>query len=445
MSAPEEQNFLQSTTGRVGGAVLIVALLLAGWVALANTGESDSDLATEAIATSSTSTSVPETVPTTETVARKIGESEPSAQPVPSAITQWTSETPWNFSEAHRFSSASEDEEAIAEPAEVEPEETPEALAATTPVPTGPAPVNISRPSCAAGLGAPTTRTAPFTGKSAAIPAGMPAVVVKVSNNSSASRRALIGLDEADIVFEERIEASATRFFSVFHSSLPANVGPVRSGRTTDIQITQNLNRPVFAYSGSNQGVARQIKFAADNAILTPFINTDRAPFARDGRYSAPDNLFVDPASLGGCGPSGNPTAVFSYGPASSTTAETATSVSLQARSPYRFDWDGSKYVRSQSGTTHVTRSGAALAPDNVVILFVKYVPSQIDAASVDAETIGSGQAWVLRDRTITRGTWTRNKGHEAYTLKDGNGSNVNLAPGQTWVVLAPAGTASYN
>ena len=265
-----------------------------------------------------------------------------------------------------------------------------------------------------------------------------------MSNNSNASRQALIGLDQADIVFEERIEFSATRFFSIFHSSLPPVVGPVRSGRTTDIQITQNLNNPVFGYSGSNQGVARQIQFAAENGILTPFVNTDRAPFARDGRYSAPDNLFADPTSLGACGQATNPTAIFSYGPATSTTARPASAVALQAGSSYRFDWNGTNWIRSQSGSQHVTRTGAALAPKNVVVMFVPLVQSQVDANSVDAQTIGSGVAWVFRDGTITEGAWRRNLGHEPYTLTDGNGVAVTLSRGKTWVVLAPPGTASF-
>ena len=319
-----------------------------------------------------------------------------------------------------------------------------EAEPAASRVPTSvAAPVAISSPPCGAPNGA-TTRTAPFTGLRASIPASLPAVVVKVSNNSSRSRSALIGLDQADIVFEERIEGSATRFFSVFHSSLPANVGPVRSGRTTDIQLTENLNNPIFGYSGSNQGIARQINFAADNNLLRPYANTDRSPFARDPRWRAPDNLFVSPAGLGACG-TADPTAIFRYGANNSGTAQRASSVSLSARSSFRFDWNGSTWTRSQSGSQHVTRDGQALAPKNVVVLFVPYTQSQIDANSVDAVTVGSGEAWVLRDGTITTGGYTRARGHEPYTLTDGNGTAMNLAPGQTWVVLAPAGTASWN
>jgi hypothetical protein len=418
---------------RTGAAAALAAGLSVAWIVLFSAGDPQTDLATEASELSPTTSSITTSIPA-RLAARNFASPAESIAQASAPVTTAAPGHPGSGLDLASASSATDDSD-----------ESPVVTETTAAPVAGPAPVRISKPACATGLGASSTRTAPFTGLSASIPSNMPAVVVKVSNNNSSSRRALIGLDQADIVFEERIEASATRFFSVFHSSLPANVGPVRSGRTTDIQITQNLNRPVFAYSGSNQGVARQLNFAADNGLLVPYVNTDRAPFARDSRYSSPDNLFVDPVSLGACGGGGNPTAVFSYGSASSTTAQPASSVSLQARSPYRFDWNGSRWVRSQSGSTHVTRTGAQIAPANVVVLFVSYVQSQIDKSSVDAHTIGSGSAWIFRDGTVTLGSWTRNKGHEPYSLTDGNGGAVRLAAGQSWVVLAPTGTASWS
>lgn len=307
----------------------------------------------------------------------------------------------------------------------------------------GPPPISIPRPACGNSVGSPVTRTAPFTGLSASMPADLPAVVVKVSNNDSRSRAALIGLDQADIVFEQRIEASATRFFSLFHSSTPTNVGPVRSGRATDIELSQNLNRPVFGYSGSNNGVAALILRAADNGNLVPFINRDSAPFIRDSQFRAPDNLFVDSAALGSCG-GGSPAPIFSYTDWLPESAVPATSAAFNARSPFRFDWNGNTWTRSQDGTTHTTRTGATLAPDNVVVLFVNYTSSSIDASSVDARTVGTGAAWLFRDGTATIGNWRRDGGLTPYSLTDSNGVPFGLKPGQTWVVLAPAGSASW-
>ena len=76
--------------------------------------------------------------------------------------------------------------------------------------------------------------------------------------------------------------------------------------------------------------------------------------------------------------------------------------------------------------------------------MFVRYVPSAIDASSVDAISTGTGEAWLLRDGTITRGSWARANASTSYRIADGDGKLARLKPGQTWVVLAPAGSASW-
>ncbi len=48
------------------------------------------------------------------------------------------------------------------------------------------------------------------------------------------------------------MEGGLTRLAAVFQSQYPAVVGPVRSGRLTDEGIADDLNHPVFAYSGTN-------------------------------------------------------------------------------------------------------------------------------------------------------------------------------------------------
>lgn len=419
---------------RAGGLAACFAILLAAGIVFFIGGDSDDDVATEAVV----STTTTESTTTTAVLAYvdelpEPDELEPRAPSREGLFSE--------FKEIRPFIATTPTTPAV-------PTSTTTTTVAppATAAPSGPAPVNIPRPACAAGLGGLVSQTGPFTGAGESIPSGLPAVVVKVSNNSSASRRALIGLDQADVVFEERIEASATRFAAVFHSELPANVGPVRSGRTTDIAILRGLGQPVLGYSGANPGVTRQFAAARDNGWFTPVVNTDRAPFARDGRYTSPDNLFVDPASLGACGNGGTPSAIFSYGAATSTSAQAASSVSLQARSPYRFAWDAGSgtWLRSQDGTAHVTREGRRLAPENVVVLFVPYIQSQIDASSVDAQTTGSGSAWILRDGTITIGSWSRANASAGYRLTDANGTVTRLHTGQTWVVLAPAGSASW-
>ncbi len=87
--------------------------------------------------------------------------------------------------------------------------------------------------------------------------AARPAMVVKIDNNKRA--RPQSGLNEADIVFEEIVEAQ-TRFAAVFHSQGSDPVGPIRSGRTQDIDLLGSLNQPLFVWSGGNPSVTKAIE-----------------------------------------------------------------------------------------------------------------------------------------------------------------------------------------
>ena len=61
-------------------------------------------------------------------------------------------------------------------------------------------------------------------------------------------------LADADLVFEENVEG-ITRFVAVYQTNMPDRIGPVRSARTSDIDILASLNRPILAWSGGNPGV----------------------------------------------------------------------------------------------------------------------------------------------------------------------------------------------
>jgi hypothetical protein len=113
-------------------------------------------------------------------------------------------------------------------------------------------------------VAAPSGPPSPFTGLPPANPATLtrPALVVKINNHPLA--RPQIGINQADIVFEEEVEG-ITRFAAVFQSQDSTPVGPVRSARTSDVDIVAQLSHPLFAWSGGNAGVQKAIS----NADLT--------------------------------------------------------------------------------------------------------------------------------------------------------------------------------
>ncbi len=61
-----------------------------------------------------------------------------------------------------------------------------------------------------------------------------PAMVVKIDNHPSA--RPQMGINQADIIFEENVE-KLTRLAAVFQSEGSDPVGPIRSGRFQDINL----------------------------------------------------------------------------------------------------------------------------------------------------------------------------------------------------------------
>lgn len=273
------------------------------------------------------------------------------------------------------------------------------------------------------------------------------AVVVKISNNNSNARRALRGLDLADIVYEERIEQQATRFAAVFHSELPEEVGSVRSGRTSDVDIVSNLNQPVFAYSGANDGVSAQLRQAENEGLLNrASADLGDSEFSRISSFSAPDNLVADVSALVDQAEGGTPPApIFDYSNTVIDLGQPSAGVRVDAREDAVFVWSSTDggYLRFHDSTgRHMTRDDAQLAPVNVVVLTTTYLPSQIDRSSVDAVIVGEGDAVVYSGGFRVEGTWTREFERDPYTLQTPDGQTIGLAPGQTWVSLTPAGTS---
>lgn len=96
-----------------------------------------------------------------------------------------------------------------------------------------------------------------------------PVLAVKIDNTSSARPR--VGLDSADIVYVEPVEAGLTRLMAIYASAKPAEVGPIRSARESDVAVLANYGRVAFAYSGASTITAatlaggRQVNVSMDS------------------------------------------------------------------------------------------------------------------------------------------------------------------------------------
>jgi hypothetical protein len=237
----------------------------------------------------------------------------------------------------------------------------------------------------------------------------------------------------------------------VFHSSAPT-VGPVRSARTTDLGLTANLNRPLFAYSGANAGVLAEVR-AGDLVDL----GVDVVPGSYARRGSGVLRFFIDAATFFDAAPddAAAPERQLDHrapgSPVANAGAEPAGAVTIRypggASTVVRYLDEAEGWARVQGGVPHTVANGTRIAPENVIVQFVTYGPSGYTdvngAPSPEAGLLGEGEAWVFTGGSVVRGRWARPDLASRTTYTDSAGDPILLEPGQTWIELADPGSAT--
>lgn len=278
-----------------------------------------------------------------------------------------------------------------------------------------------------------------------------PALVVKIDN--APIGRPQIGFNQADVVVVEKVEGHISRLFTVFQTNDSDPVGPVRSARSTDIALVTPLNRPLFAYAGTNASFQALV----DKAPLVDVgFNKAAGDYKRTGPKKPPYNLYSNTSALyqRAAADAKAPPALFTYraaGEAAVGDAAAGLHLEYQAGSratkvDYSWDAGSGSWMRSQDGTPFTDAASVQAAPKNVVVQFVTYKDTGIrdpSGALVDeAQLVGSGEAWVFTDGKVTKGKWAKATAEAVTVYTDAAGKPVNLTPGTTWVELPLPGTA---
>ncbi len=267
----------------------------------------------------------------------------------------------------------------------------------------------------------------------------VPALAVKVDNHPAA--RPQWSLSSADVIVEENVE-SLTRFIAIFHSRLPAMIGPIRSARTSDLSILAAFNRPVLAWSGGNANVTSAVRAAARAGILvTVSAMTNGRCYHRDSSRKSPHNLVLDPGCVLDAAPSaGAARPAWSFDDAYVPPGETTGSFDVNmdgVRVAWVWDAGSGRYLRSQDGHPHVAADGVQISATNVVVMTVDYLPSPADERSPEAQTVGQGNVVVNRNGVAVTGTWSRVTATDPFLFLDAVGAPIPLASGTTFIELA--------
>jgi hypothetical protein len=280
-----------------------------------------------------------------------------------------------------------------------------------------------------------------------------PLLIVKIEN--SPESRPQTGLDAADVVIEEVVEAGVTRFMALFQSEIPTDVGPIRSARPVDAQLISSFGRSGFIYSGARQEVRGLL--AGTPAIR---IAEGGPGFYRLGERRAPHNLYNrlpqaleavearDPEVLESPGWvfDEQPPAGAVSCPTSSATrcedpgADIEIAMSGGFRTGWAYDTQHGLYRRLQNGAPFLVTGADSVGAANVVVLATRHylgAPNCHGARcpETDATTDGD-RAVVLRDGQRYEATWRKPNAAADIELLTVDGEPFPLKPGRTWMHL---------
>jgi hypothetical protein len=263
-------------------------------------------------------------------------------------------------------------------------------------------------------------------------------IVVRVPNDPSA--RPQSGLAQADVVFEMLVEGGLTRYAIVFHSQDADKVGPIRSARLSDLQLTPML-RGILVHVGAQ---AQTLERVRDAARRGEFIDVDQFSqpdaFDRVSDRPAPQNVYTSTKRIRDAAKDTAKVDVpaLPFGQSGSGGKDAGMLVVPYAGDTrVSYEVAGDAFKRTQGGKP------TDVDPTNVVVIKtdIKEVPGFIEdelgSLSLDIRTTGDGPVVVLSGGKRYDGKWSRS-GSDGFRFTDGSGGEIRLRPGLTWIHIVP-------
>jgi hypothetical protein len=294
-----------------------------------------------------------------------------------------------------------------------------------------------------------TTTAAPSPPTTPALPGLAQGTVLAVKIDNTAGARPRVGVDKAAVVYVEPVEGGLTRLLAAFSTgagTLPAEVGPIRSARESDVALLANWGRVALAFSGGS-AFTRGVVDRADLAAIPYDASTQG--YRRAGDRRAPYNVIGNTQTLiarAGTGPTTSDPG-FRFGPAAPGGSPGLSVTTAWPASRVTFSWDApsGRYLLTTDGRPDVAAGGGRVGAATVVL---QEVPARLSdnrdvngAQTPVVEVVGRGPVTVFRDGRLWRGEWSRPDlgSPTGYTA---GGQPIPMAAGPVWVLLVPSGQA---
>lgn len=284
----------------------------------------------------------------------------------------------------------------------------------------------------------------PLTGLEAPSADAIVQRVVSVKIENSPDARPHTNIQLADVVYESVTEGGITRFNALYHSQAPAELGPVRSARLSDLYVVPQYHA-LFAFSGASPSVN-----AAINAAGIENLSQDAgvsAPYRRSNQRSAPHNLYGSvpemraEAARRGMATTAQITGLAFDRRASAEATPTITQVTIPFSTAntvvWTYDAPSNTYLRVNNGRPFTDiGTNEQVRATNVVVLWAQHNAASSDvtgSTTFDIVLAGSGRASIFRNGQRYDGTWEATK-EAPPVFKAADGTQIKLSPGNTWM-----------
>jgi hypothetical protein len=322
--------------------------------------------------------------------------------------------------------------------------------ATSTPIPptATPVPTPTVTPTPAPTMPPRPEKENPLTGMSVDDPAVLQRRPLHIRIGNDPAARPQVGLNEADLVYEEVVEWWVTRYTAVYLSQTPEAVGPIRSARLINTQLT-----PQYAAALVNSGGSDGVRWELSQL---PIVNLDEyfwpQPYFYRENQGWQTRLAINTvAARELMQREGMEAAVplrgftFSDAPMG---GDPATTVLIPypkqtSRVEWRYDADSGCYLRWVSDEAQVDfANDLPISAANVIIYYAQHLPTDIVEDSNGATSIriivnGEGRAQIFRDGVVTEGLW-RTDGTQTPDFVFPNGERIPLKRGNSWIEVVP-------
>jgi hypothetical protein len=240
---------------------------------------------------------------------------------------------------------------------------------------------------------------------------------------------------------------------ALFQTTYPKTLGPIRSSRLYYVGWAAEWGSVYVHAGGSPQAVAWLNSSKGRGKVL---YNADwNRNLYRVSFRSSPHNLYTNRAGLSRIPKSVRAKAVkdqhpvWTFLPAAplEERPEGGTIVVPYRYNQvtYKYDRESNTYRRSVSVEGKqfdaATNPKTRIAPTNVVVMKVPFVPTGDRKSRLDGDITGRGPAWVATNGKTTKGEWRKRSFSSPTRFFDRQGNEIPLTVGQTFVQVVTKST----